>query len=422
MKKKITLALAAAFTLSIAGTVLAAPNAFADVPAKHWAYDSVNKLAKAGMISGYGDGSFQGDRTLTRYEMAILIAKAMNNTEKMNAETKATLNKLEDEFKTELGNIGIRLDTLEKKSDNVTIKGDIRIRYRHVEENAGGVKTTTIPAEARSRLVFTGKIDDQWSWIGRLQNITDFKNPNVNDSKTDFNVAYVSGNVLGGTYDLGKQEVCIFDGLVIDNTADGNFKGAAISYKLGDINATARYGKQVQKFATSAIGTLVAATPGQQDTYSGLELNAKSGKVNLGAAYHNISDRGGTLKDLKITELSAAAPISPVINVSAGYAKSNADDENKAYTLLVRYKKFDRSQQGCFSPYVQYRHTEKNALYKTTYDEDSVADGGAKAIEVGVDYAPWKNVKFETYYIDAKSILNSNDKDKFFCSYLRYYF
>ena len=54
-----------------------AANPFADVPAGHWAYESINKLAAAGVVEGYGDGSFRGDRLMTRYEMAQIVAKAM---------------------------------------------------------------------------------------------------------------------------------------------------------------------------------------------------------------------------------------------------------------------------------------------------------------------------------------------------------
>ena len=54
-----------------------AANPFADIPAGHWAYDSVKELAEAGIVKGYDDGSFGGERLMTRNEMAQIIAKAM---------------------------------------------------------------------------------------------------------------------------------------------------------------------------------------------------------------------------------------------------------------------------------------------------------------------------------------------------------
>ena len=74
MDKKMMLALALA--LGISGTALAA-NPFSDLPAGHWAYGAVAKLAAAGVVDGFPDGTFKGDKTMTRYEMAQIVAKAL---------------------------------------------------------------------------------------------------------------------------------------------------------------------------------------------------------------------------------------------------------------------------------------------------------------------------------------------------------
>lgn len=50
---------------------------FPDVPANHWAYEAVSKLAGNDIVEGYPDGDFHGDRTMTRYEMAQVIYKAL---------------------------------------------------------------------------------------------------------------------------------------------------------------------------------------------------------------------------------------------------------------------------------------------------------------------------------------------------------
>ena len=74
MKKSLVLAMAMA--LGVTASAYAA-NPFSDVPAGHWAYDSVAKLAAAGVVDGYADGAFAGDKLITRYEMAQIVAKAM---------------------------------------------------------------------------------------------------------------------------------------------------------------------------------------------------------------------------------------------------------------------------------------------------------------------------------------------------------
>ena len=68
---------------------------FPDVPANHWAYEAVTKLAGNDVVAGYPDGEFHGDRTMTRYEMAEVIYKAMQKGAKVDQ-------KLVDEFKPEM--------------------------------------------------------------------------------------------------------------------------------------------------------------------------------------------------------------------------------------------------------------------------------------------------------------------------------
>ena len=56
------------------------PNAykdFPDIPENHWAYEAVSTLAGNGIVEGYPDGDYHGDRTMTRYEMAMIIYNAL---------------------------------------------------------------------------------------------------------------------------------------------------------------------------------------------------------------------------------------------------------------------------------------------------------------------------------------------------------
>ncbi len=68
---------------------------FPDVPENHWAYEAVSRLAGNGVIQGYEDGKYHGDRTMTRYEMAEIIYKALSKGAKAEK-------KLVEEFKPEL--------------------------------------------------------------------------------------------------------------------------------------------------------------------------------------------------------------------------------------------------------------------------------------------------------------------------------
>ena len=52
-------------------------NPFSDLPSNHYFYNSVTTLTAKGIMQGYGDGTFRGDKNITRYEMALLMAKLL---------------------------------------------------------------------------------------------------------------------------------------------------------------------------------------------------------------------------------------------------------------------------------------------------------------------------------------------------------
>ena len=100
MKAKVFAALAAA--MAVGAACAFAANPFVDVPADSWAYQSVVELADAGIIQGVDGEHFQGQRSITRYEAAEMVAKAMAHMDKASVEQRALINKLADEFADEL--------------------------------------------------------------------------------------------------------------------------------------------------------------------------------------------------------------------------------------------------------------------------------------------------------------------------------
>jgi len=110
--KKLVLVL----VLVLAFSFTALANPFVDVPLNHWAYDNVQSLAAKGVIVGYPDGTFGGNRTMTRYEFAEAVAKALAYVEGMDfaaAEDVAILEKLAIEFADELASLGVTVADLE---------------------------------------------------------------------------------------------------------------------------------------------------------------------------------------------------------------------------------------------------------------------------------------------------------------------
>ncbi len=110
--KKLVLTIVLVFALAIP----ALANPFVDVPSNHWAYDAVQTLEAKGVVIGYPDGTFGGDRTLTRYEFAEATARMLAYFEdeyEALAEDVEILSKLSIEFADELASLGVTVADLE---------------------------------------------------------------------------------------------------------------------------------------------------------------------------------------------------------------------------------------------------------------------------------------------------------------------
>ena len=132
MKKTIS---ALAVTTMLGMTTVLGANPFRDVTPQDWAYQAVARLASQGVVNGYPDGTFQGGNNITRFEMAQMVAKALNQQDRMNGEQQAVLNKLAQEFSEELHNLGVRVENLERKVGNVSFTGEMRFRFDGQQEH-----------------------------------------------------------------------------------------------------------------------------------------------------------------------------------------------------------------------------------------------------------------------------------------------
>ena len=142
LKKHIALAIAAVLSLALVAPVFAQP--FADVPGEHWAFDAIAELAAKGILEGYPDGTFKGDRAMTRYEMAMALARILARIEAIKIPpppkipppevTRADMDRLTrllNEFRAELSALGVRITALEEqiaavkaRLDNTYITGN----------------------------------------------------------------------------------------------------------------------------------------------------------------------------------------------------------------------------------------------------------------------------------------------------------
>ena len=90
---------------------------FPDVPENHWAYAYVKKLADRGLLEGYPDGEFKGDRTITRYEFAAIFSRALEN----GASVDNDMERMSEEFEPEIRELSLnrfRVDRVEGKDND----------------------------------------------------------------------------------------------------------------------------------------------------------------------------------------------------------------------------------------------------------------------------------------------------------------
>ena len=90
---------------------------FPDVPENHWAYAYVKKLADRGLLEGYPDGEFKGDRTITRYEFAAIFSRALEN----GASVDTDMERMSEEFEPEIRELSLnrfRVDRVEGKDND----------------------------------------------------------------------------------------------------------------------------------------------------------------------------------------------------------------------------------------------------------------------------------------------------------------
>lgn len=228
MKKRLAAAITTALVVGVASTTFAAANPFVDVPAKHWSYDAVTKLAQAGIVDGYGDGTFRGDRTITRYEMAQIVAKALAKSDQADAAQKAAIDKLAVEYAAELNNLGVRVAKLEAKQSNIKFTGDARIRFNKDEDAKGKFYE-------RFRLNMSAAVNDNTTFTGRFainHNEAGVSGGNNDDAKMAI-AAFTTKDVFGTglTSTVGRYAQFLGQtGHLMDTTGTGMVDGVKLEF------------------------------------------------------------------------------------------------------------------------------------------------------------------------------------------------
>ena len=352
MKKILALAAVAALT---AGVSAYAANPFSDVTADDWAYQAVSDLSAQGVVEGYPDGTFKGERNMTRYELAQIVARLMAKEDQLNAEQQATLDKLAGEYADELANLGVRVSNLEKKVGNISWSGDARMRY------INKAKTNDKDAwDGRLRLTVKGQVNDSTYAQGRIATNMYFKDAGTDDGNTTMDRLFVNHNFGEKTsVVLGRQDLTVFGGLEYDDA----FDGAKLAYSDGKFDAYAAFGQlNAGKFDS------------EDAAFGGLGYDFGAAKLN--AAYFNFT--GNKAKTAYgFDSIWGANLVVPVqdFSVFGEYWDSNADKNDSAYQAGLGYSTLDASKPGTFALNVAYNKVGANAYFGgDTYDASDFFD------------------------------------------------
>ena len=389
MKKILAIAAVAALT---AGVSAYAANPFSDVSTSDWAYQAVADLSDQGVVIGYPDGTFRGERNITRYELAQIVARMMAREDQLNAEQRATLEKLAGEYADELAKLGVRVSNVEKKVGNLSWSGDARMHwgqsYAKVKEN--GVEKLTGKAEdvykGRMRIKAKAQVNDSTYVQGRFKGQFDFKD--AGGANVVMDQIFVH-HQFGDNFDvtLGRAP------LTLGQTGifyDSNFDGVQATLGTKEVSLQAGYGR-MQDWGND------------ETVYARLSGNA--GPVGLSAEYIDVAH-----DKAEFWGAGLSAGLGDVVDVFGDYYQNRqVKGHPQLWTAGLGFGQTSMKKPGSFRLAGQYIKAEKGSFIDGTTYMVSALGVLEKADEVkywlaSADVVLAKNVRLHgEYAFDVKA-------------------
>ena len=404
-KKTLVSAITAALVVGAASTTFAAANPFSDVPADSWAYDAVSTLAADGVIDGYPDGTYKGQNTMTRYEMAQIVARAMAKTDIEKAD-KALVDKLAAEFAEELDNLGVRVADLEKKSDNVKWGGELR--YRYYDENHDSNKYAD---ETHNKVLFRLEPkayigNSGWTANARLDYEMNLST-DENDNNVEVDRAWVEGPLFGATVQAGRVPLFTAQGMLFDD----RISGGTVAFGSDQFTTTLAAGRYNQDHDGNDKINAKDITA----EYYGVQFDYQvTDNLAANAGYTTLRGIEDTPDNANIWYLGGSYAFDSNVKLVGQYAENTEEDAyEKAGIVEVQYKGTDVADPGSWGAYVGYRHLGQNVAIAPTYDD---AAANQKGYVVGASYVPAENILATIEYFDGKDMDTDTDASKFFAN------
>ena len=408
MKKILALAAVAALT---AGVSAYAANPFSDVTPNDWAYQAVEDLSEQGVVEGYPDGTFKGERNITRYEMAQIIARMLAKEDQLNAEQRATLEKLAGEYADELANLGVRVSNLEKKVGNIYWSGDARMRYQN---NATGDDSWN----GRMRINVKGQVNDSTYVNGLLRSDMNFKDSETSNTYMQrLYVRHAFGDKVEAT--LGKYDQFFGQTGVF---FDSEIKGAELAFHANDAaNLAVGYGRFEDWNGDYADNIT------DKHEYAYAQFSGEAGRFAYDVDYVN----GTSTNKVNIWGAGLTAGLGGGFDVFGDYYKNtDAKGDPDLWTAGLGYGKQDNAKVGSFRVAASYVDAERNAfLGAYTYDAsplDALLNKEVKEVKfwrAEGDVTLAKNVRLHgEYSFDVKTKGTDTDYDDVASVSLNYVF
>ena len=380
MKKILAIAAAAALT---AGVSAYAANPFSDVSPDDWAYQAVSDLSDQGVVEGYPDGTFKGERNMTRYELAQVIARLMAREDQLNAEQKATLDKLAGEYADELANLGVRVSNLEKKVGNISWFGDARMRWQEKGYNADGSKKED-SWNGRMRINAKAQVNDSTYVRGRFASNMNFKDGKDADTKMDvLFVHHQFGDKVG--MNLGRNFLTLGQtGMYYDDFFDG------AQLFIGDSKLTLAAG----------YGRMNAWADDEDTVYA--RLYGQTGRIGYDAEYiKTVGAADAATKSVWGAGLTVG--VTDAVDVFGDFYKNTKPaGDPQMWTAGLGFGHYNLKKPGTFRVAAQYVRNEAGAYFGgstyTAFPASSLLNVDSKFWLANADVVLAKNVRLHGEY------------------------
>jgi hypothetical protein len=331
--------------------------------------------------------------------------------------------KLVSEFADELDNLGVRVAKLEKNADMVKITGNIRTSYKANSGDRSGASSTV----TRSRLFFTGEVNDDWHYVGMLQNQQHWANHkgknDSGDTTTKFQRAYLTGNLGVVNLTAGRWNHTIAEGNLYDTRVDA----VSAKVKSGKTYLGATWGKLANKDVDQD-DDKISNTSSVAGEYVNAVLGGDIGNLNLEANYVHAKDidtssktSAGWLSGSDNIWTAAANYKAGDFTIGAMYLHGDADDkvggvepDHDGWVAKVLYKGAKASKAGSWGLFARYYDQGGATYIAHTMNGyyDKFGPDGFKGWEVGGNLAVAKNMVAQVNYYDLKDKGNTSDHAK----------